>query len=339
VTGYDIVKGNINFTSPERIGLRFDRIAGVSDVYRIFVLPPREGRAPGATVEKKVRPSSGRYDEWGCMWTSISESGTDMGQVTNIPIDDWDKWESYAMPDPKAEGRFDGLEEALKKAEKKGLYVQLNSPHCIFERMHFLRGFENTLMDCYLEPGMISDMASKLADFQIGIIEEAYRLSRGRIHCYDTTDDWGSQNSLLISPDIFRKIFKPQYKRIVDRCHELGMDVRFHTDGKINDIIPDFIELGIDILNIHQPRLLDIDLVSKIAQGRICFEAAVDIQATMPSGSKALIEAEVRELCDKWGTPQGGLIGVEYGYPEAIDTTRDSMLYALECFQKYGRRR
>ena len=131
MTGYDIVKGNINFTSPERIGLRFDRIAGVSDVYRIFVLPPREGRAPGATVEKKVRPSSGRYDEWGCMWTSISESGTDMGQVTNIPIDDWDKWESYAMPDPKSEGRFDGLEEALKKAEKKGLYVQLNSPHCI----------------------------------------------------------------------------------------------------------------------------------------------------------------------------------------------------------------
>ena len=63
---------------------------------------------------------------------------------------------------------------------------------------------------------------------------------------------------------------------------------------------------------------------------------AVDVQSTLPTGDKALIEQEVKELVSKWGTPHGGLIGVEYGYLKAISTTKESMLYAMECFKKYG---
>ncbi len=338
MTGYEIIKGNVNFTKPERVGLRFNRIAGEGDVYRIFVLSAKDKRDPDKTytVKKKDRPKNGTYDEWGCFWESQDETGSDMGQVTNIPIPEWEDFENFEFPDPKAEGRFDGLEEALQEAEEKQLYVQLNSPQCIFERMHFLRGFENALIDGILDPEYMEELAKKLADFQIGIIEEAYRLGKGRIHCYDTTDDWGTQESLMISPDTWREIFKPQYKRIFDKAHECGMDIRFHTDGKINDILEDFIEIGIDILNIHQPRLVGIDEVSKIARGRICFEAAVDIQATMPTGDKAAIEEEAKELVEKWATSEGGLIGVEYGYLDAIGTTKESMLYSLECFKKYG---
>lgn len=338
MTGYEIIKGNINFTEPERIGLRFDRIAGVGDVYRIFVLPAKEFRDSTKTysVSKKVRPRNGEYDEWGCYWESTDETGSDMGQPTNTPIEDEDAYETYKCPDPYAEGRFDGLEEALNQAEEKGLYVQLNSPQCIFERMHFLRGFEDTLVDCMTEPELIADLAKKLADYQIGIIDQAYKLGKGRIHCYDTTDDWGTQQNLMVPPKVFREIFKPQYKRIFDKCHECGMDVRFHTDGKINDILEDLIEVGVDIINIHQPRLVGIDEISEIARGRICFEVAVDIQSTLPTGNKELIEAEVKELVEKWATEKGGLIAVEYGYLDAIGTTKESMLYALECFQKYG---
>lgn len=339
MTGYEIMKANINFTGPERIGIRFDRIAGEGDVFRIFVLPDKKKRDPNKTysVKKKDRPVNGMVDEWGCRWESSDMTGSDMGQVKNIPLEDWDDYDDFEFPDPKAEGRFDGLEEALDEAEAKGLYVQLNSPQCIFERMHFLRGFEDALADCIIDVENIERMAKDLADYQIGIIEEAYRLGKGRIHCYDTTDDWGTQESLLIPPRIWREVFKPQYKRIFDKAHECGMDIRFHTDGKINAILEDFIELGIDILNIHQPRLVDIDEVSKVAQGKICFEAAVDIQYTLPTGDKDAIEAEVKELVEKWSTPKGGLIGVEYGYLDAIGTTKESMLYAYECFMKYGK--
>ena len=118
MTGYEIIKGNINFTGPDRIGLRFDRIAGKGDVCRIFVLPPKDKRPKGKySVSKKVRPANGEYDEWGCLWESDDATGSDMGQVTNIPIEEWEDMEDYVIPDPKAEGRFDGLEEALDKAE------------------------------------------------------------------------------------------------------------------------------------------------------------------------------------------------------------------------------
>ncbi len=336
MNSYEIMKANIHFMQPERIGMRFDRIANVGDVYRIFVLPPRDGRPEGCSVRKKVRSGNATYDEWGCYWESRDVTGADMGQVTNTVLEEWEQLKDYRIPDPFSEGRFDGLEEALEEAESKNLYVQLNSPQCIFERMHFLRGFNNTLMDCMLEPEYIGLLAEKLADYQIGIIEEAYRLGKGRIHCYDTTDDWGTQQNLMISPEIFREIFKPQYKRIIDKAHECKMDIRFHTDGKINAILEDFIELGVDILNIHQPRLVGIDEVSRVAQGRICFEATVDIQSTLPTGNKALIEAEVKELLKKWATPQGGFIAVEYGYLAPIGIKKESMLYAMECFQKYG---
>ncbi|HCT91119.1 MAG TPA: hypothetical protein DF613_07040 [Lachnospiraceae bacterium] len=341
MTSYEVMKRNIHFGKPGRIGLRFDRIAGKdkSDVYRIFVLPPRDKRdnSVPCSVKKKIRPVDGEYDEWGCLWASDDETGSDMGQPVNTPIADWEDFEKYEFPDPKAEGRFDGLEEALAEAEEKQLYVQLNSPQCIFERMHFLRGFEDTLMDCLLEPEYIEEMAKKLADYQIGIIKEAYRLGKGRIHCYDTTDDWGTQKGLMVSPDTFREIFKPQYKRVFDTAHACGMDVRLHTDGKINAILEDFIEMGADIINIHQPRLVGIDEVSAIARGKVCFEVAVDIQSTLPTGDKALIEQEAKELVEKWATPDGGMIGVEYGYLDAIGTTKESMLYALECFEKYGK--
>ena len=63
---------------------------------------------------------------------------------------------------------------------------------------------------------------------------------------------------------------------------------------------------------------------------------AWDVQSRVPSGDKARIVQEVMVLVSKWGTPHGGLIGVEYGYLKAISTTKESMLYAMECFKKYG---
>lgn len=189
---YEIMKANIHFQNPDRIGLRFDRIAGKGDVCRIFVLPPKDKRDNSKTysVSKKVRPGDNEYDEWGCLWRSDGK-GSSMGEPCNIALEDLEEdLEDFQFPDPKAEGRFDGLEEALKVAEEKNLYVQLNSPQCIFERMHFLHGFEDTLCDIIELPEETEELARKLADYQIGIIEEAYRLGKGRIHCYDTTDDW-----------------------------------------------------------------------------------------------------------------------------------------------------
>ena len=81
MTSYEIMKANIHFQNPDRIGLRFDRIAGKGDVCRIFVLPPKDKRDNSKTysVSKKVRPKDKEYDEWGCLWRSDGQEAN-MGE-------------------------------------------------------------------------------------------------------------------------------------------------------------------------------------------------------------------------------------------------------------------
>ncbi|MFD3158080.1 uroporphyrinogen decarboxylase family protein [Haloimpatiens sp. FM7330] len=344
MSGYEMIKRNVKFEDPERIGLRFTSL-GVGDVFRIYTQKPRAIRqsCEEPCMTKKTRTIPGTVDEWGCKWESneeVKDGGTknsDLGQPTTFPIVDWEKdYADYKVPDPYAEGRFDGLEEALSRPEAQGKWIQLNSPYCIFERLHFLRGFENTLMDLYIYKDQIEDLIDKLTDYQIGIVRQAAELGKGRIHCFDTTDDWGTQTGLMISPDMWRELFKPRYKRLIDEIHKAGMVIRFHTDGKVNDILEDFVEIGVDIVNIHQPQLLGIKEVGEKFAGRICFEAAVDIQDTLPKGDKGLIEQEVKDLIKYWATPHGGLIGVEYRYLSVIGAKQEDLEFAYECFKKYG---
>jgi len=337
MSGHEIIHKNVKFLDPERIGLRFTSM-GDSDVFRIYLQPPRHQRLPTESVNmtKKPRPAAGTSDEWGCVWDS-KRGGGEMGQPVSFPIADWEQdYANYIVPDPYALGRFDGLDDALREAEKKRKWVQLNSPFFIFERLHFLRGFENALMDFYLYREYVEDLIDKLANYQMGIIKQATKLGKGQIHCFDTTDDWGTQTAMMISPDLWREIFKPRYKKLFDAIHEAGMVIRFHSDGKINSILDDLVELGVDILNVHQPRLLGIAELGAKYAGKVCFEVSVDIQATLPTGDKTLIETEVKEIIRHLATPHGGLIAVEYRYLDAIGATEDSLRYAYECFKRFA---
>lgn len=329
MNGYEVIYKNVTFTDPDRIGLRFTYL-GEGDVFRIYPQKPLYLRDGGEKIdmEKKWKVNDGT-DEWGVEW--------EKGHSGGYPIKDLEEGlESYVVPDPKAPGRFEGIDKVLQRPDAQGKWIQLNSPYCLFERLHEIRGFENTLMDIYTEPEKIAILLDKLIDFQIGMVEEAALHGKGKIHCFDTTDDWGTQQNLMIGPEIWRELFKPRYKKLIDVIHSHGMFLRFHTDGNIESIMEDFIELGVDIVNIHQPRLFDIKSFGQKFAGRICFEVAVDIQETLPSGDKVRIEEEVKELVEYWATPHGGLIGCEYRYLEDIGAKHEDLVFAFECFKKYS---
>lgn len=329
MTGYEIIKRNVKFESPSRIGLRFTYL-GEGDVYRIYPQKPVYLRNGSEKIDMSVKwKIDDGIDEWGVEWHK--------GHSDGFPIKDLESdLKYYKIPDPAAEGRFEGLDEVLDREEAQGKWIQLNSPYCLFERLHEIRGFENTLMDLYTEKEIMSALLDQLIDYQIGMVHEAVKYGKGRIHCFDTTDDWGTQQNLLIGPEVWRELFKPRYKKLIDVIHENDMVLRFHTDGNIESIMDDFIELGVDIINIHQPQLFDIKAFGEKYAGRICFEVAVDIQDTLPSGDKALIEQEVKDLIQYWSTPEGGLIGCEYRYLDSIGAKHEDLVFAFECFKKYG---
>ncbi len=337
MNSYDIIRKNIEFDDPPRIGLRFNSL-GVSDVKRIYVQPPARlvpADIQQVRMDRKINTRPGEVDEWGCKWESLDSGlGGDMGQVLDPPLKELQDVIDYPFPDPYDPHHFAGLDEAL--ADTEGLFVQLNSPFCLFERLHFLRGFEASLSDLILQPELSAILLDKILDYQIGIAEMAGKLGKGRIHCFDTTDDWGTQTAMFISPRMWRKLFKPRYKKLIDVIHANGMYLRFHTDGKINPIFEDLIDLGVDILNMHQPLLLGFDDIREKLRGRICMEVSVDIQSTLPKDDKEAITAEVQQIIRNCCTPSGGLIGVEYRHGAAIGISKQALAWELEAYQKFG---
>jgi hypothetical protein len=174
----------------------------------------------------------------------------------------------------------------------------------LFERMQFIRGTENLLMD----------IADDSADFRalLDIVDGFYRTqyerwARTEVDALAMMDDWGSQQSLLISPSQWRRIFKPRYAEYVRLAHAAGKKFFVHSDGYIADIYPDLIEIGVDAIN-SQLFCMDIADLGRRYRGRVAFWGEIDRQQVLPLGSVEETRAAVRRVFDHLHLPAGGVI-------------------------------
>jgi uroporphyrinogen-III decarboxylase len=253
-----------------------------------------------------------------------------MGQVKGHPLAELDLIDTYKWPNPDNPSFYSGLDKMI--SETGGKYVLSGIFMLLFERIHALRGFENTLVDLLERPGLFQRIADHVEAFAIGAIKNLAGRFGKAIHGFTFTDDWGTERNLLIHPDVWRDRFKPRYKRIFKALHDNGWHVWMHSCGKINEIIDDLIEIGLDVINVQQPRVLGIKDIGKRFKGRICFETLCDIQKTLPMGSVDDIRTEARELIHQWAAPNGGLIVSDYGDSEAIGVAPEIKRSMLESF-------
>lgn len=290
MTGKERVKRAFGFQNPDRIPVV------------MFNKDFEEGDVIICDVVKHFGGPENRVSEFGFSWERVDRT---MGQTSDIMIEEWNDFENYQFPDAKKPGRFEDAFEIMKKYGDDKYYV---ASLCLsgFTVMTFLRGFENTMCDLYLEP----EMMEKLADGVFGFEEQVIREVAGKgFSAVGFFDDWGTQDSLLISKEKWNEFFRPRYKKQFDLCHSLGMDVYFHCCGYIDDIIPDFIELGVDLLNISQPNLFDIEKLGQQYGGKVCFVCPVSYQTTSISGNREDIFRDVRILRENLGCYNGGLVG------------------------------
>lgn len=290
MTGKERVKRAIKFQNPDRLPVvMFNKDFEEGDVIICDVVKHFEG--PDHTVS-----------EFGFSWERVDRT---MGQTSDIMIKDWDEFDSYQFPNARRADRFDEALAAMKTYGEDKYYV---ASLCLsgFTVMTFLRGFEDTMCDFYEEPEMIEKLADAVFAFEEEVIRQAADKGFSAVGFFD---DWGTQDSLLISGKKWREFFKPRYKKQFDLCHSLGMDVYFHCCGYIKEIIPDFIELGVDLLNISQPNLFDIKELGQEFGGKICFICPVSYQTTSISGTREEIFRDVQILKDNLGCFGGGLVG------------------------------
>jgi uroporphyrinogen-III decarboxylase len=169
----------------------------------------------------------------------------------------------------------------------------------LFERMTAVRGMENTLADFYSNPSEIRRLCEALTEYAIGLIQEWGKTQVAGIYL---TDDWGSQNALMISPKMWREFFKEHYRRIFAEIHRYGKDVLFHSCGNVMAIIPDLIEAGADVLDPLQPGALNLDEVASRFGGKVSFSGAIDDQR-LEDYTAAEVKDMVRETINMLGSP------------------------------------
>jgi uroporphyrinogen decarboxylase len=316
----EIVTRTIKFESPERLPFDLPEAYG-SDFYWIGMSPSPDDR-----------PRSG-VDEWGAVWQNLGK--TNLGEVKEFPLKSWKDYASLTIPDIQEPKRWTCIEGAREKAGDKFILANGIS---IYERVHFIRGLENTWMDIYDHPTELCQFIDLLVDMNLVAIQKyAAADADGLIFC----DDWGLQNSLMISPKAWRKIWKPRYERIFSAAHQAGQLTFLHSCGYIVDILDDLIEIGLDAIHMDQQENMGLEVLGQRFGGRLTFFSPVDIQNTMVYGSDDEIRAYCRKMAGLLGRPQGGFIPRWYSdpigaghRPEAIQVMCQEFLsiaYAQNC--------
>jgi uroporphyrinogen-III decarboxylase len=133
-----------------------------------------------------------------------------------------------------------------------------------------------------------------------------------------------------------QEFFLPHYRQNWALAHSLGMDVWLHSCGHIIDILPDFVDAGLDVIQMDQQENMVLDNLNARVGGQLAFWCPVDIQQTMVQGSIEEIEAYVRRMIDTLGSHNGGLISMAYSTPEAVHHTREKVLAMSAAFRRYG---
>lgn len=217
-------------------------------------------------IERPVgtqRGGDAGYDAWGVHWTYdpqtqaaiptpnryLFEEMEDWREYVKFPDLDSIDWEKQAEEDKLSTlmGVPEGMDPAQFREGKLKVCMIIQG---MFERMHSFMGFENALMALAAEPEECFDFFSAMADYKI-----AYLKKIAQYYDYEVVemhDDYGSQDRLFMSPETWRKLIKPNLKRIVDAAHELGFIYQHHSCGHVEELIDDFIELGMDAVDTWQ---------------------------------------------------------------------------------------
>ncbi len=248
-------------------------------------------------------------DEWGIGWRPV-EYHTRFGnghytEVETYPLADDQEIESYCVPDPARPELFTEAERLVRDFKNEYWIVGV-AVTTIFETAWALRGLDRLLMDFVLNP----DLAERILDIPFQYhLEVAKKLVRLGVDMIWTGDDMGSQSALIISPEMWRKFFKPRMRIFFSELRKINRDVKiaYHSDGKIEALIPDLIEIGLDVLNPVQPACMDPAEIKREYGKDLCFWGTIDEQHTLPFGTPEEVRSEVLTRLRTTGR-NGGLI-------------------------------
>ncbi len=282
-------------------------------------------------AEPELEPGEST-DEWGCLFAAAPDGvGSHPTRPIVTTISQWRTYVAQGMPAIEP-GHFEGQARKVV-SDHPGEYVLAQLWRTFYERMYMLIGFENLMMEIAEGGELFKAMLHDLRDFTIRGIE---LLAQSGVDGVFLADDWGTQHRLQVSPATWRRDFKPAYAAMIDTGHSLGLDMWLHSCGHIDDLIPEWIELGLDVIAHLQPAALDLPAIARAYRGQITFFGGIDVQFNLVSGTRASIRDEVKWLMDNFDAHSGGYIAAPSNsiMPE---TPVENVWHMCEAIREFGR--
>lgn len=215
--------------------------------------------------------------------------------------------EEYPWPPepPYGDAYYQALRKSAEDIKAMDL-IAVSSGGSIFETAWYLRGLDNLLADFVLNEDLASALLDKVTE---RCIASARAAGIAGADLLTTGDDVGMQNRMMMSPEEWRKWIKPRFAKVISaaREHKPDIHVKYHSDGYIEPIIPDLIEIGVTILNPVQPECMDPVKLKKQYGDRLTFDGTIGIQRTMPFGTPEEVAQAVKYMIETVGKG-GGLI-------------------------------
>ncbi len=246
--------------------------------------------------------------------SSPLEKAESIAEFTDHPAPSLDLWD------------FDGLKETLTYYGDLFVWLQLNG---CFDFARFIRGTEPFLLDLALEPEKAEILLDKVNDLAIHFFLECMKHVSGKVDGVFVGDDFGTQGGLLMSPDMWRAYIKPRYEKLVSAIKSHGVRYCHHSCGGIRPIIPDLIEMGVDVLHPIQPLALGMDPKELGEEfGReLTFYGGIDEQRTLPKGLPEDVKREVRDRIATFGKHGGYIVAPSHAFQPDIPLKNVLALY------------
>lgn len=215
--------------------------------------------------------------------------------------------EGYVFPDPETLLLDDWEERVSRCVEENGDRMMVAGIGAgVFERSWMLRGFLELLMDAATERAFLEDLAGAIADHQLAMLDILLALP---IEGVKFGDDWGDQRGVIVGPERWREIIKPNVARLYAKARAAGKVVMTHCCGSVADIVPDLIEIGLDVLESVQAEARGMSpyKLKKEYGDRLTFWGGLGSQSIIPFGTADEVRAEIRKLAREM-TRGGGYI-------------------------------
>jgi len=259
------------------------------------------------------------------------------GIIARHPLDDIRLLKNYKAPDPllyseRETRNWGAFVRDCNERRARGDVINIPGER-FFERIHFLRGMENALMDMGEGTPEIQAIVDLVLEYNLKYLDHSLKLG-SPVDIVGFGDDWGCQDRCLISVDAFRRYFKPGYTKMYALCKQYGALTTQHSDGYTVDLWDEFLEAGLTAFNM-QVNCVGVEQIEKRLKGRMCIIADIDRQHIIPFGRPDDVRAHIAEVVTRLGSPEGGLILRIDVYPDVQLANIQALMKAVDDYRCY----